>query len=122
MSDTTSVNPSRPRISFRFYQGIGVLMFAVGLSLLTARCGGGGSITPPPTVAVITTISPIYGVPGQPFSYQLTATGGKRPYRWTALSQLPAGWHLSTDGMITGPGLLSEKEAFQVTVHVESAP
>lgn len=39
---------------------------------------------------------------GVPFSYVLEATGGQPPYTWSALSSLPAGLSLSSEGVISG--------------------
>lgn len=64
----------------------------------------------------ITTASPLpNGTVGTPYSAGFSATGGTRPYRWTA-SGLPAGLSLSAAGALNGTP--SEKGAHTFTVEV----
>jgi hypothetical protein len=42
------------------------------------------------------------GIVMQPFSQSLLASGGQRPYTWTATGALPPGLSLSVDGALTG--------------------
>lgn len=68
-------------------------------------------------LAITTTTLPGY-IEGQPYSAQLSATGGVPPYTWTLVgTALPAGLVLSSSGTITGTptatGVISE--TFEVT-------
>lgn len=40
--------------------------------------------------------------PGAAYRLKFDAEGGAAPYEWTALDALPAGWSLSSDGVLTG--------------------
>lgn len=63
--------------------------------------------------------SPPNGVVGQPYSFQLVATGGLSPYVWTLAngSVLPAGLSLSTDGLLSGTPTASGPASFTINVH-----
>ncbi|HTL52277.1 MAG TPA: putative Ig domain-containing protein, partial [Planctomycetota bacterium] len=38
----------------------------------------------------------------QPYSFQLAATGGERPFKWEIVGATPAGFALSPEGLLTG--------------------
>lgn len=50
----------------------------------------------------ITTTTLPGGTAGVAYNFQLTATGGKLPYRWSAQSSLPAGISITGDGALIG--------------------
>ncbi|HJQ24890.1 MAG TPA: matrixin family metalloprotease [Blastocatellia bacterium] len=60
--------------------------------------GGGGG----PTPLSITTFTLASAVVGQSYIGTLSATGGTQPYRWSAITSMPAGLSLSSSGLIQG--------------------
>jgi hypothetical protein len=77
--------------------------FSVAITM-TDALGGHGTITLPLTVnppLTITTTSLPNGDVGQPYSFQLAATGGLPPYTWAGTG-IPAGLTISAAGLISG--------------------
>lgn len=84
-----------------------------GQSLTISQSGSGSTgvltITTPTTLPI--------AVAGQPISYPLQAQGGRLPYRWSTGvgSALPAGFALSTEGILTGVSPSPGTATFTVT-------
>src|SRR2546426_5873607 len=75
---------------------------------------------PAPSPVKITTLSLPGGQVGILYQTQLTATGGKQPYRWTlAAGALPGGLSLASNGLISGTPTASGN--FPVTVSVQDS-
>src|SRR3989442_13683490 len=73
---------------------------------------------PPPVK--ITTASLAGAQVGTAYSADLTATGGKQPYRWTlAAGALPGGLSLASNGLISGT--ITASGNFPVTVSVQDS-
>jgi len=67
---------------------------------------GSVTITIPARLAVTTTGANLTGAVGTAYSVQLSASSGISPYKWTLDAKsaaLPAGWALSSGGLLTGP-------------------
>lgn len=74
------------------------------------------SVTLPLTIGMplqITTTSLPMAMQGQPYSFQLAATGGMPPYQWSG-SGLPSGLTINSSGLISGTP--SASGAFSVSV------
>ncbi len=70
----------------------------------------------------ITTTSLPNGVPGQPYSASLQASGGTAPYTWSVASgSLPAGLSLSSGGVISGTPTSAGTSTFTVKATDSSA-
>lgn len=69
-----------------------------------------------PTAPTITTpLALPGGLINTPYSQTLTATGGLSPYTWTVVGgALPAGFSLSSDGVITGSPTVASVSSFAV--------
>lgn len=90
---------------------------------------GGFSVTlaapPPPTTT--TTVGDFYidigsmpdGSAGVPYLFRLGASGGVRPYAWSALAGLPPGLSVTSHGVIKGTP--TQGGSFTVTVTVEDS-
>lgn len=95
------------------YEGIGsayqVQTTAAAIGPVWSGAPDGGGITAtfystlsPAALSVVSTSVP-EGFNGSAYSYQLTASGGVRPYTWTIASgSLPTGLTLRSDGLISG--------------------
>ncbi len=72
-----------------------------------------------PQGELVVTTSPLY-LPGahieSPYRIQLEAVGGKPPYTWSALVQLPAGLILSKSGVLSGTPKAAGQHRFQIEV------
>jgi hypothetical protein len=78
-------------------------VFALGLLLAVASCGGGGSSAP--ANVSIQTQALEQGNVGYAYFEALSARGGKAPYTWrlsTSGDSLPSGLSLSTSGQVSG--------------------
>ncbi|PYU17737.1 MAG: hypothetical protein DMG29_00255, partial [Acidobacteria bacterium] len=63
------------------------------------------------------------GQVGTLYQTQLTATGGKQPYRWTlAAGALPGGLSLASNGLISGTPTASGNFPVTVSVQDSSSP
>src|SRR5947209_11729572 len=75
---------------------------------------------PAPSPVKIATLSLPGGQVGTLYQTQLTATGGKQPYRWTlAAGALPGGLSLASNGLISGT--ITASGNFPVTVSVQDS-
>src|SRR5437899_174607 len=75
---------------------------------------------PAPSPVKITTVGLPGGQVGTLYQTQLTATGGKQPYRWTlAAGALPGGLSLASNGLISGT--ITASGSFPVTVSVQDS-
>jgi peptidase A4-like protein len=54
-----------------------------------------------PAVAIVPAAPPDGSV-GEPYAFAFSAKGGRRPYTWAVGGSLPAGLHLSRDGVVSG--------------------
>jgi hypothetical protein len=64
------------------------------------------TLTVPALLASTTTTTQLTDVVGTVYSQQLTVSGGISPYTWTPTlvsGSLPAGWTISTSGVLSGP-------------------
>ena len=77
---------------------------------LSIVVGGSGS------QLTITSTSLPAGLVGQPYSQQLTATGGAAPYQWIAGQGFPAGLTLSSSGLVSGTPATAGSFTFSVKV------
>src|SRR5437660_4946013 len=78
---------------------------------------------PAPSPVKIATLSLPGGQVGTLYQTQLTATGGKQPYRWTLASgALPGGLSLASNGLISGTPTASGKFPVTVSVQDSSSP
>lgn len=53
---------------------------------------------------------------GEEYSVQLVAAGGKQPYKWAAVGQLPAGLSLSEAGVLSGTPTVDGQKSLTVKV------
>src|SRR5712692_7161033 len=78
---------------------------------------------PAPSPVKIATLSLPGGQVGTLYQTQLTATGGKPPYRWTlAAGALPGGLSLASNGLISGTPTASGNFPVTVSVQDSSSP
>lgn len=78
---------------------LGVLLLAIALAGCATKSS---TATPPPVPLSIT--SPLdlpEAVPGQPYAFTLTATGGVPPYSWSLISSEIPGTVVSPGGVLT---------------------
>jgi hypothetical protein len=96
--------------------------FLIGLTLIVAACGGGGSNGPgQPTIAAATLPAGVTGMayPGYTFT---VADGGASPFTWSETGALPPGLALSSAGRLTGSPVTAGTYAFMVMVADSSMP
>ncbi len=93
------------------------------LAAFLSSCGTAGKVeivTPPQNLVPleVTTKGLPQGTVGQPYSAQLTATGGATPYTWSApFGELPPGLTLNpTTGLVSGTP--TQAQDYSVTVRV----
>src|SRR2546426_3128631 len=78
---------------------------------------------PAPSPVKITTVGLPGGQVGNLYQAQLSATGGKPPYRWTlAAGALPGGLSLASNGLISGTPTASGNFPVTVSVQDSSSP
>jgi virginiamycin B lyase len=82
-----------------------------------------GKIGPVATVPLLITSAPfLYGAQGVPYSQAFAAAGGTAPYTWSVLSgSLPAGFTLSTAGVLSGTPSVSATSFFTLQVQDAAA-
>ena len=105
--------------------------FVAGQFPITITASGGGTGTQsftlyvtPSSVLHVTTTSLPGAQKGTAYSTQLTAAGGKTPYKWSVTTGvLPKGLKLTKKGVIPGtPKASAVTETFTVTVTDKSHP
>jgi hypothetical protein len=110
----TALDPLPTGLSLDAQSGIikGTPLTAAGAYVARVRVtdDAKASVTAPVTIVVQGLIKPalviseatISATVGIPFSYALTASGGRPPLTWTAPAPLPAGLTLTSDGVLSG--------------------
>ena len=66
-----------------------------------------------PNVVILTSEAPPAAV-GEDVEFRLEASGGKPPYRWTAMSSLPPGLSLTEDGYLVGVPTVTGRHTVRV--------
>jgi len=106
------------------------LVSAMGALCVLVACAGGGAVTPPPSLPIVTSGAPPAGTVGVPYGdsgsgFAPTASGGVQPYSWSwaaaSGSSLPLGLTLSDLG-ISGQPTTSGTYNVVITVTDSQSP
>ena len=105
--------PEPPANTGRMKPRLKLVLF---LAVLLCSCGSPNTGTTPPSLEILTTIVPVATV-GTNYSTQLQASGGVPPYTWSVTAgALPAGFNLSSSGVLSGDATAVGSFSFTVQV------